>query len=123
MIIYIENPEGVEPTLEDHPSARRLARYLLENIDYDVLEQPLSFELLAEMEEPKPAAALIMGYSRNTVLAGVAALVLVLCVLAFVLLGGGSSSQASPAVDAAVKHRARGTAAEGLRRRGGTARA
>ena len=99
VIAYIENPADVEPNLEDHPSARRLARYLLENVEYEILEAPLNPKLLAEMEETPAASggALIMGLPRNVVLGGAVALVLILCLLAFFMLSGSSSGAAGAA--------------------------
>jgi len=117
VVIYIENPEGVEPSLEDHPSARRLARYLLENVDYDVLEAPLSSKLLAEMEEPKKAGgggALLFGLPRPVVLGGLIVLLLALCALAYFAIQGGASSP-SPALEGAGgKHSTHGHGGKGF---------
>merc|ERR1740138_401049 len=43
---YCKDSDGPEPSLEDHPQVRRMARYLLENVDYEILEAPLGADLL-----------------------------------------------------------------------------
>ncbi|KAL1503300.1 hypothetical protein AB1Y20_011352 [Prymnesium parvum] len=106
VIVYIENPEGVEPNVEDHPSARRLARYLLETVEYDILAAPLNPKLLKDMPLPSAGASsgLVMGYPRNVVVALAVAAVLLLCILAFFLLGGSAAPSPSVPEAAAGKH-------------------
>lgn len=103
LTIYIAEAEGVEPSLEDHPQPRRMARYLLENVEYDVLEVPLASPLLAEFspdDVKKPDAPLIAGIPRQYILAAVAALVLVLIFLAFFFSTGAPAEESL----AAPKH-------------------
>ena len=83
-----ENFEELDPSIEDHPQPRRMARYLLENVEYDILEKKLSADLIRS----KPAvstvstksgsgdAATLFGYPRMLVLA--LAVVLALMLLA-----------------------------------------
>ena len=42
LVEYIGNAEDVTPSLEEHPQPRRLARYLLENVDYEEVRLLLS---------------------------------------------------------------------------------
>lgn len=93
---YIKDAEDVEPSLEDHPQVRRMARYLLENVDYEVLEAPLSNELLQMKAGTSPKGSAGGGggaLSRPALLGGLALIVLVLCVLAFVMFGGGDAAK------------------------------
>ena len=57
---WLGSAEGVTPSPEEHPQPRRMARYLLENVDYDeVLAPPLSPALLSgktDLAVMKPAA-------------------------------------------------------------------
>lgn len=97
--IYIEHADAADPNFEDHPSPRRLARYLLETVDYDILEAPLLPKLLADFSPDSHDRGSAWSV-RSRWLLGLAVLAACLCVLAL-LLGGGSSS---PALDAPTKH-------------------
>jgi hypothetical protein len=96
---YCKNAEGLDPSLEDHPQVRRMARYLLENIEFDILEAPLSSELL-QMKAKGGAISKSTGgggaggLSRIALLGAVAFFVLLVCVLAFVFMGGGVGTKA-----------------------------
>ena len=39
---YIQSADEVVPSPEEHPQPRRMARYLLENVDYDEARHSLS---------------------------------------------------------------------------------
>lgn len=101
---YIQNAEDVEPSpLEDHPQPRRMARYLLEGVDYAVLEVPLSSKLLSGEKVTvvaiKPAGGggeLILGMPRAYVMAAAAAVaILIVCVVVFLMLGPGGGVAAA----------------------------
>ena len=94
LLEYTGTAEGIDPALDEHPQPRRLARYLLENIEYDVLEAPLASGLLDEFspDAAKPKTGLIAGLPRHYALAGMAVLLLVLiCVVIFFTMGQPSS--------------------------------
>lgn len=111
LVEYIGNAEDVTPSLEEHPQPRRLARYLLENVDYDTLATPLSPSLLSgakvNVVSVKPAGdGALFGLPRNVVL-GAAAVVLLLliCVAVFYFFGMASGGvSAAAATDAAAHH-------------------
>ena len=94
---YCKDAEGLEPSLEDHPQVRRMARYLLENVDYEVLEAPLSNDLLSSK---KPAAksaaggggALLFGFPRPAVIGAALLLLVIICALVFFLSGASTPS-------------------------------
>ena len=88
---YCRDPEGVEPSLEDHPQVRRMARYLLENVDYEILEAPLSPELM-QMKPKAQSKAVAVAGNRNVIYGALVAVVLLICVALYVGLGGGSAS-------------------------------
>ena len=44
---YCKNADDLDPNIEDQPQPRRMARYLLENVEYEILDAPLSTELLS----------------------------------------------------------------------------
>ena len=101
---YIQNAEDVEPSpLEDHPQPRRMARYLLEGVDYAVLEVPLSSKLLSGEKVTvvaiKPAGGggeLILGMPRAYVMAAAAVVaILIVCVVVFLMLGPGGGVAAA----------------------------
>ena len=79
----------MDPTVEDHPQPRRMARYLLENVDYDTLAAPLSSELIAAKPvvaaSSKGSSDTIMGVPRNTVMIVVFVVVLLIIVAATVI--------------------------------------
>ena len=98
-----EDLEDLEPSIDDHPQPRRMARYLLENIDIEILEKPLS----ADLVKSKPAVsvtaikstggggdeAMIFGYPRNLVIALIVVLLLMAGAIGFVVMkssGGGA---------------------------------
>ena len=104
---YCEGAEDLaelEPSIEDHPQPRRMARYLLENVDVEILEKPLS----AALVKSKPAVsvtaiktiggddgdvAMLFGYPRNLVLALIVVLLLMAGAIGFVVMsssGGGA---------------------------------
>merc|ERR1712087_805572 len=84
--------------MEDQPSARRMARYFLEEVDWEVLERPLDRRLLSQ---PEPAAksnsGTIFGFPRAYVLAAGFAMVLVLLLIAYFALGS-STTPTTPSV-------------------------
>lgn len=88
---YCKNAE-VEPSLEDHPQVRRMARYLLENVDYEILEAPLSKDLMQMKDaSSSKASGATTGSSKTLIYVGLAFLVLFVCAALFVMLGGGGS--------------------------------
>ena len=97
LIEYIEKAEDVDPTVEDHPQPRRMARYLLENVDYEILEKPLSSALV----KSKPTVtvksagegAMLFGYPRNLVLALALVLLLMIGAIAFVVSSMGAEPE------------------------------
>jgi hypothetical protein len=104
---YCGNVEGFEISLEDHPQPRRLARYLLENVDFEVLEPPLPAALLREPASvPRVIEAdhgKIAGIDRRLVIAGLF-LVSVLLALAimWILSKGGAAEATAAATDVAI---------------------
>ena len=88
---YIGSADGVEVSLEDHPQPRRLARYLLENVEYDVLEPPLAAHLLKEEPSvPKPHTGGSMSINRCFGLQPmhiIAIIVFLALLIAFVFVG------------------------------------
>eukprot|EP00322_Chrysochromulina_rotalis_P025011 CAMPEP_0115859402 /NCGR_PEP_ID=MMETSP0287-20121206/16597_1 /TAXON_ID=412157 /ORGANISM="Chrysochromulina rotalis, Strain UIO044" /LENGTH=169 /DNA_ID=CAMNT_0003313701 /DNA_START=53 /DNA_END=559 /DNA_ORIENTATION=- len=83
---YCQNAEDLDPNIEDHPQPRRMARYLLENVEYDILEKPLSAELIASKPQVVSTVgggdgATVFGLPRNIAL-GIAALLVLLFVVA-----------------------------------------
>jgi hypothetical protein len=108
---YCKNADDLDPNIEDQPQPRRMARYLLENVEYEILDAPLSTELLSS----KPVVSSkggaggesIAGLPRNAVLAIAALLVLLFFVALYFAL-------ATPTVDpGAVPHHHGGRAAGG----------
>jgi len=122
---YIQNAEEVVPSLEEHPQPRRMARYLLENVDYDeVLSKPLEGALLSgakvNVVAVKPAGGggggggTILGMPRNVVLgAALVLLLLLICVAVFYLLGMASGGSAAAATAGAGRHGGVGAGAGG----------
>lgn len=97
---YCGQADDVLPSVEDHPQPRRMARYLLENVDYDVLEAPLPAALLAEAPTTGGPAkggliggtgsdAVLLGYPRHLVIAAAATLLLLLlaCIALYLTTG------------------------------------
>ena len=76
---WSQNAEDVEPLIEDHPQPRRMARYLLENVDYAVLAAPLSAELLKKPTTAVKPAGGVGGLSRNRVMLILAVVILLIC--------------------------------------------
>lgn len=100
---YVGNAEDVQISLDECPQPRRMARHMLENVEYDVLEKPLNAALLREADDfdaPKEVGSGLAG-KRNIILAVVAILVLVLCIVAFIVLGGGGSNASSESGESA----------------------
>ena len=100
--LYCKDAEGVEPSLEDHPQVRRMARYLLENVDYDILSAELSSELLSS----KPAAAGGGGGAiaapdtkKMTMIVGAILLVLALCAVLYFFVFSGGAKAAEGGID------------------------
>ena len=101
--LYCKDAEGVEPSLEDHPQVRRMARYLLENVDYDILSAELSSELLSS----KPAAAGGGGggaiaapdTKKMTMIVGAILLVLALCAVLYFFVFSGGAKAAEGGID------------------------
>merc|ERR1712137_399030 len=91
---YCDYADGVIASLEEHPQPRRLARYLLENVDYEILEQPLSSGLLAGPSEPvaKDSPGLIAGFPRHYVFAAALVIVLIVLLLVFFFMQAGPDS-------------------------------
>eukprot|EP00310_Coccolithus_braarudii_P014182 CAMPEP_0183352262 /NCGR_PEP_ID=MMETSP0164_2-20130417/28852_1 /TAXON_ID=221442 /ORGANISM="Coccolithus pelagicus ssp braarudi, Strain PLY182g" /LENGTH=182 /DNA_ID=CAMNT_0025524655 /DNA_START=54 /DNA_END=602 /DNA_ORIENTATION=+ len=122
--LYCKDTEGIEPTVEEHPQVRRMARYLLENVDYDILEKKLSQEVL------KPAGKAMstgggLGERGIYFYGAVVLAVLVIALLLFFMLGGSSTPiDTGTVVDAAAAgHHAAGRGGRGGRgwRNGSTA--
>lgn len=98
LLVYVNHAEGVNPSLEDYPQPRRMARYLLENVEIEVLETPLAPCLLEEFtpDARKAEAGIIAWTRKHSVLAAITVLVVIfLCVLiVFALRGAASEGQA-----------------------------
>ena len=100
---FCKNADDLDPNIEDQPQPRRMARYLLENVEYEILDAPLSTELLSSkpVVSSKGSGAggeSIAGLPRNAVLAIAALLVLLFFVALYFAL-------ATPTVDpGAVPH-------------------
>lgn len=101
---YIQNAEEVEPSpLEDQPQPRRMARFLLENVDTAILEAPLSSKLTSgekvTVVSIKPAGSggeLLFGLPKAYVMAAAAVMaILIVCVVVFLMLGPGSGVAAA----------------------------
>jgi len=111
LIVYAGNAEDVPISLDENPQPRRMARYLLENVDIEILEKPLTAALLKEVDDldgsVKPDGSGGNGRSRNLMLAIIAVVVLVLCIAAFIMLGGGGS-QPEPLLTTHGGHRGGG---------------
>ena len=103
-----ENIDELDPSVEDHPQPRRMARYLLENVEYEILEKPLSEALVKSKPKVdviaiKTAAGdgpLLFGYPRNLVLALLLVVVLMMCAIGYVVMSSSSSSSAGVAAAA-----------------------
>ena len=93
----------VAPSIEDHPQVRRMARYLLENVDYDILSAPISSELLKS--KPKSGGSTSGGggggggggLTRGKMAVAAVLLVLALFLIYFFVLSGGGE-EAPPAL-------------------------
>ena len=100
-----ENIDDVDPSIEDHPQPRRMARYLLENVEYEILEKALDPKLLSskpavEVTAIKSAGggsggAMLFGYPRNLVLGLAAILILMVLAIGMVLQAGGGSASSN----------------------------
>jgi hypothetical protein len=91
---YCADQEGLEPSLEDHPQVRRMARYLLENVDYEVLDTPLPPELLSmkatAIKSTSGSGTAVGGVPRHLVIyGGVALAVLAIFLVLYFVLGSG----------------------------------
>ena len=114
---YCRNADGVAISpLEEQPTPRRMARYLLEMVEWEVLEAPLSSALLAEPKDleaggssaPSHALAayptqLIMGFPRKVCMCAAAAVVCTLGVFALALLLNGAPPSARSAAQSLTK--------------------
>ena len=106
---WLKESEGVEdldPSIEDHPQPRRMARYLLENVESDLLEKPIPSELLklkaaVSVTAIKSAGGadgdgpLLFGYPRNLVLALALVLVLMLGAIGYIVMSSSGGAGAS----------------------------
>jgi len=104
---YCAGAEGIDdldPSIEDHPQPRRMARYLLENVEYEILEKSLSSALIqSKPSVPNTAiktvsgdGALLFGYPRKLVIALAAVLLLmVLAITAIVVMSSGDQAPSS----------------------------
>ena len=107
---YCKEAEGLEPSLEDHPQVRRMARYLLENVEWETLEAPLSPELLQMKGKSSSASrtggTVVAGLPRHVLYGGLVFAVLLICVVLFVMLGGGGggAAAAKPAHEHVMSH-------------------
>jgi len=105
-----ENYEELEPSVEDHPQPRRMARYLLENVEYEILEKPLSEALVKSkpkvdvigIKSAGGDGAMLFGYPRNLVLALMLVVILMVCAIGYVMMS--SSSSAAAAAGGAMAH-------------------
>eukprot|EP00316_Scyphosphaera_apsteinii_P017128 CAMPEP_0119308862 /NCGR_PEP_ID=MMETSP1333-20130426/12813_1 /TAXON_ID=418940 /ORGANISM="Scyphosphaera apsteinii, Strain RCC1455" /LENGTH=185 /DNA_ID=CAMNT_0007312731 /DNA_START=23 /DNA_END=580 /DNA_ORIENTATION=+ len=99
LIAYCGHKDGICPApLEDQPTPRRMARYFLEEVDWEVLEQPLDRRLLSPpAPKTKSSSVLLLGFPRNFVLAiGVVVLIVLLVILFLVF--SSSAPSATPQV-------------------------
>lgn len=114
---YCKDADGVEPTLEEYPQVRRMARYLLENVDYEILEKPLSNELLKPVGKSSTPSS-----GRGVVFyAAVLAVVVVLLMLIFMVSGSSKPQPAIKAAEAAIGHVRSGRGGKGRGWRNGSA--
>ena len=90
---WCKNAEGLEPSLEDHPQVRRMARYLLENVDYEILEAPLEAAVLKMNVKGASTSggSSMAGGSRTLLYVGLVALVVLACVAMLYLLSGDAT--------------------------------
>ena len=55
-LLEYSNAEELDPNIDDHPQPRRMARYLLENVEFEVLQAPLPSALLTIPKEVADAS-------------------------------------------------------------------
>ena len=55
LLEYCGSVEELDPNIDDHPQPRRMARYLLENVEFEVLQAPLPSALLTR--EPRDSSS------------------------------------------------------------------
>ena len=56
LLEYCGSVEELDPNIDDHPQPRRMARYLLENVEFEVLQAPLPSALLTIPKEVADAS-------------------------------------------------------------------
>ena len=79
LLEYCGSVEELDPNIDDHPQPRRMARYLLENVEFEVLQAPLPSALSAK---PKEVAGEGAGLSKGVKFGATLAFVAMLFVLA-----------------------------------------